>query len=69
MTRRDDNNKTRILRIVLYSLVAVFAVGAAVCIGCYIAFKKEVLFIPMALCAVFALILSTYARHVHGDYD
>ena len=66
---RDGNNKKRILRIVLFSLVAAFAVGAAVCIGCYIAFRNDVLFIPMALCAVFALILFTYARNVQGDGD
>ncbi|MCH5160794.1 MAG: hypothetical protein J1G04_02070 [Clostridiales bacterium] len=64
-----QNGKSRIgvIRVVLYSLAAAFAVGAIVCIGCYVAFKKDVLFIPMALCAVFALILFTYARNVHDD--
>ncbi len=64
-----DGDKKNILRIVLYALVAAFAVGAVSCIACYIAFRNEVLFIPMALCAVFALILSTYARNAKGKSD
>ena len=65
----DGNKKTNILRIVLFALVAVFAIGGVACIVCYIVYRLDVLFIPMALCAVFALILSTYARHVHVDRD
>ena len=60
----DDDKKIQILRIVLFALVAVFAVGAVACAISYAVLKLDILFIPMALCAVFALILFTYARSV-----
>lgn len=59
----ERKNRGKTLRIILFVLAAVFAAGAAVCVGCYVAYKNGVLFIPMAVCLVFALILFTYAKN------
>ncbi len=60
--KRDDTERAAIIRLVLTVIAAVFAVGAAVCIVCYIALKNDVLFIPFAVFVVIAMITFTYAK-------
>ena len=43
-------------------LAAVFAVGAAACMICYIALKNDIMFIPFAACLVVAMLSFTYSR-------
>ncbi len=59
----DGHNVVRILCIVF---AALFGCGAVACVCCYIALSLDVLFIPIALCAVFAIILTTYAIYSKG---
>ena len=60
--KRDDTEKARLLRLVLTVIAAVFALGAAACLICYVMLKNDILFIPFALSIVVAMILFTYAR-------
>lgn len=59
----EHKSRGKTLRIILSVLAALFAAGAAACVICYVVYKNGALFIPMAVCLVFALILFTYARN------
>ncbi len=51
-----------LIKIVCYIVSAVTAAGLIGCIVAYALTKLEVLFIPLALCGVIAMIAFTYAR-------
>lgn len=60
---KDDGlERRRLVRLIFTVLAAVFAVGAAACMICYIALKNDILFIPFAACLVVAMLSFTYAR-------
>lgn len=60
---KDDGlERRRLVRLIFTVLAAVFAVGAAACMICYIALKNDILFIPFAVCLVVAMLSFTYAR-------
>lgn len=54
--------RRRLVRLIFTVLAAVFAVGAAACMICYIALKNDLLFIPFAACLVVAMLSFTYSR-------
>ncbi len=61
--RNSDGKKPNRTKIIIAVLAAVFALGAVACIVCIAVLKLNILYIPMAVCLVFALILFTYYRH------
>ena len=58
----DDEKKRRLIRTVCIIIAVVFALGAVACIVVYAVLRLDVLFIPIAVCAVVAMISFTYAR-------
>lgn len=56
----------KVVRILCIVFAALFGCGAVACVCTYIVLSLDVLFIPIALCAVFAIILTTYAVYSKG---
>lgn len=56
----EDERGSKFFRIAPIVLAVLGAVGLAVCIAVYIATRNDVLFIPMALFGVLAMIAFTY---------
>lgn len=66
---RDDGKKNdrggaprNKLSTVCFALFIAFAAAAVACVVAYIITRIDVLFIPIALCAVVAMLTFTYAR-------
>ncbi len=57
-----DEKRRRIVRLVLFMIAAAFFGGVVGCVVAYALTKNDILFIPIALCAVVAMITFTYAR-------
>lgn len=64
MTDDKQRNSRKYLRVLLTVLAALMASGAVACAVCYAVLRLDVLFIPIALCAVAGMILFTYSRYV-----
>ncbi len=58
----DEEKKRRLIRTVCIVLASVFALAAVACVIAYAVLRLDVLFIPIAVLAVFAMITFTYAR-------
>lgn len=68
MEKRERNDYdreqafNRTIKIVCYVLAAVFGAGTVACVIAYAVVRLDILFIPIALCAVVCMISFTYAR-------
>ncbi|MCH5162126.1 MAG: hypothetical protein J1G38_01395 [Clostridiales bacterium] len=63
--KRDDEReerRQRIISIICYVVAAVGGLGVVASAVAYSLTRKDVLFIPLALCAVVCMISFTYAR-------
>lgn len=60
--RGDDEKKRKLIRTVCFIVSVVFALAALACIIVYAVMRLDVLFIPIAICAVVAMISFTYTR-------
>ena len=59
---RDDEKRAKLIRTVSVIIAAVFALAAVACVIAYVVLRLDILFIPIALCAVVAMISFTYSR-------
>lgn len=69
MTEKNGKNSAdreqalkRLITVICYVVAAVAACGAVGCVVAYALTKFDVLFIPIALCGVAAMIAFTFAR-------
>lgn len=57
-----EEARRKIIGLVCYILAAVFGAGAVACVIAFAVARLDVLFIPIALCAVISMISFTFAR-------
>lgn len=63
---KNGSSAAKAIRIACAVVAALFAAASLVCIACYAVYRADVLFIPIALCAVVSLISFTYFRNTKG---